>query len=74
MGSAKIYKIYVGFVFNSTKEFYVLQVKKERGKVLMRRSIKKAVAFTLAAVTMFANLSITSPVKAAEYDEVKEIA
>ena len=39
----------------------------------MRRSIKKAVAFTLAAVTMFANLSITSPVKAAEYGEVKEV-
>ena len=39
----------------------------------MRRSIKKAVAFTLAAVTMFANLSIASPVKAAEYDEVKEV-
>ena len=39
----------------------------------MRRSIKKAVAFTLAAVTMFANLSVTAPVKAAEYGEVKEI-
>ena len=39
----------------------------------MRRSIKKAVAFTLAAVTMFANLSVTAPVKAAEYGEVKEV-
>ena len=39
----------------------------------MRKSIKKAVAFTLAAVTMFANLSVTAPVKAAEYGEVKEV-
>ena len=46
---------------------------KERGEMLMRRSIKKAVAFTLAAVTMFANLSVTAPVKAAEYGEVKEV-
>ena len=39
----------------------------------MRRSIKKAAAFTLAAVTMFANLGVTSPVKAAEYGELKEV-
>ena len=39
----------------------------------MRRSIKKAVAFTLAAVTMAANLSVSAPVKAAEYEEVKEV-
>lgn len=39
----------------------------------MRKGIKKAVAFALAAVTMAANLGVSVPVKAAEYGEVKEI-
>ena len=39
----------------------------------MRRSIKKAVAFALATATMVTSLSVTQPIKAAEYGDVREV-
>ena len=39
----------------------------------MRKIIKKAVAFALATATMITGLGVPAPVKAAEYDDLKEV-
>lgn len=51
---------------------YAFWFKKERG-MYMRRSIKKAVAFALATATVVTSLGVTQPVKAAEYDNIREV-
>lgn len=39
----------------------------------MRKSIKKAIAFTLAMATVVAAIGVSQPTKAAEYGDVKEV-